>query len=317
MNRSIINDDFFTVPLTLAAHQSAQQFYQKQSNAKRAKQVYLNTLAVYAVSSYLQWFGIETDLESSDSWNPVLQTLANPAALSIKGFGQLECCPVLPGVEVLKVSPEVRSNRIGYVAVQVNRDLTEATLLGFVPQVEMDELPLDQLRSLDLLLEQLSPPVQIQETTTPAIRLAQWLEGVFATGWRSLETLLESQQPALSFRNMPQQVVSAEMAQSVARGKLLDLGRSPQSNQIALLVQIMPIDQSEMDIWAKVCPTNQQTYLPAELELMVLDEAGIAVMQAQSRETEMIQLKFKGTPGEQFSIKVTLGDVSVTELFII
>jgi len=39
-------DDTFTMPLTLKAHQIANQFRQQQPNRQKAKQVYLNTLAV-------------------------------------------------------------------------------------------------------------------------------------------------------------------------------------------------------------------------------------------------------------------------------
>ncbi|HEY9743441.1 MAG TPA: DUF1822 family protein, partial [Coleofasciculaceae cyanobacterium] len=60
-----------------------------------------------------------------------------------------------------------------------------------------------------------------------------------------------------------------------------------------------------------------QTYLPHDLQLMVLDEKGEAVMQAQARSTKNIQLKFSGEPGETFGVKVALGDVTVTEAFLI
>jgi hypothetical protein len=41
----------FTVPLSSSAHHLAEQFCRQQSNQKKAKQVYLNTLAVSAVIS--------------------------------------------------------------------------------------------------------------------------------------------------------------------------------------------------------------------------------------------------------------------------
>jgi hypothetical protein len=64
-NQSIINSDLepwiFTVPLALEAHSRAEEFRRYQSNPGKAKQVYLNTLAVYAVHVYLQCRGFETD----------------------------------------------------------------------------------------------------------------------------------------------------------------------------------------------------------------------------------------------------------------
>jgi hypothetical protein len=42
-----------------------------------------------------------------------------------------------------------------------------------------------------------------------------------------------------------------------------------------------------------VYPTGEQTYLPQDLQLMVLDEAGVAVMQAQARSTKNIEIKIQ------------------------
>jgi hypothetical protein len=72
-----------------------------------------------------------------------------------------------------------------------------------------------------------------------------------------------------------------------------------------------------MKISVEVYPIGGQTYLPEALQLMVLDEKGEAVMQAQARSTKNIQLKFNGEPGERFGVKVALGDVSIAEPFLI
>lgn len=51
---------------------------------------------------------------------------------------------------------------------------------------------------------------------------------------------------------------------------------------------------------------------------MLLDALGEAVMEAIARSTNSyIQLQFSGSQGEYFSVKVTLGDVSVIENFVI
>ncbi|HEY9631772.1 MAG TPA: DUF1822 family protein [Coleofasciculaceae cyanobacterium] len=295
----------FTVSLTLIAHQIAQQFHERQSNPQKAKQVYLNTLAVYAVNYYLNCLGIETEIEASDSWNPVMQTLANTADLAVKDLGKLECRPLLPHSKVCDVPPEVLEERIGYVVVRLDQSLTEATLLGFVPTVTTEELPLNQLKSLEDLLEHLSQP-HPQSVKEP-IQLRQWLQNLFSKGWETMEALLEPPQAELgfSFRNPT----------GVQRGKLLDLERV--GEKVALFVGLKPATQSEMDISIEVYPTGGQIYLPQDLQLMVLDDEGKAVMQAQARSTKTIQLKFSGELGESFGVKIALGDVSITEAFLI
>jgi len=291
----------FTMPLTLKAREAAQQFRQNHSDSQKAKQVYLNTLAVQAVNSYLSWFGIETDLEANDSWNPAIQSLSDIADLTIKDRGKLECRPVMPGAKSLRVPPEVWADRIGYVAVQFDSELSEATLLGYIPSVTTREVLLNELRSLEDLLDSLNEPVR------EPIKLGQWLHNLIETGWQTLEELAVPPQLAFSFRNTP----------TVTQGKLLDLGTDEEPRQVALLVELIPTPQPEMDINVTLIPTGSQSHLPSDLELLVLDEADIAVMQAQSRNTDMIQLKFSALPGEQFSIKVILDAFSFTEAFVL
>ena len=54
---------------------------------------------------------------------------------------------------------------------------------------------------------------------------------------------------------------------------------------------------------------------PPNLQLRILDADDDPVMQAEARSTEAIQLKFEAAMGEQFSIQVALGDLTLTEQF--
>ncbi len=295
----------FTMPISFKAHQIAQQFRQQQSDGKKAKQVYLNTLAVYAVDQYLKWLGIETELEASDSWNAIAQTLADVADLQIAHKGKLECRPVLPNQSICYVPGEVLKERIGFIAVQLDADLQEATLLGFASAAATEELAFDQLRSLDDLVDYLNA---IEPAKPAAIaQLGQWLQGAVEAGWFTIDQLLARQQPALSFRS------SVEAAAPTLRAKLIDLDQA----QIVLIIGVLSIAEAEVDVWVRICPEDSATQLPRELELSILDAAGAAVMQTQARSTEMIQLKFGAVWGEQFSIKIALNDISVTEAFVV
>jgi hypothetical protein len=303
----------FTMPLTLKAHQIANQFREQQSNPQKAKQVYLNTLAVQVVQAYLGWFGIETDLAASDSWNGAMQALTDTADLVIQHQGKLECRPVLPGATICEVPPEVWEDRIGYVAVQFDAALSEATLLGFIPDVTEPQVPLVNLRSLDELLDYLCP-IELEEPIRQPVQLRQWLQGMVETGWQTIDHLLGEPQPAWSFRS-GEHFSGLELP--TTRGKLLNLESRAEDAPLALVVGLLPIDESSLDIWVRILPTGNQTYLPPELELLILDETGIAVMQAQSRNTEIIQLKFKGMLGEKFSIQIISGAQSITEAFVL
>ena len=312
MMRNLSESLTFTVPLSSSAHHLAEQFCRKHCNQKKAKQVYLNTLAVSAVNFYLRCMGIETNWEGSQSRNPVMLSILDVADIEILNLGKLECRPVLPQDQIIHIPSEVWSDRIGYVAVQLDQSLKQATLLGFSQTAGDGELPISELRSLEDLLEHLR---QIRQTEQVLMRvnLSQWFENIFESGWQQIETLLGTQPTnlALSLRSTPEA--------GVLRGKLIDLGMIQHQDQaVVLVVALTPLHEQEMDISVEVHPKSGQTYLPPNLRLMVLDNLGDAVMEAIARSANSnIQLQFSGSPGERFSVKVALGDVSVSENFVI
>ncbi len=313
----------FTVALSSSAHHLAGQFWRKQTNPQKAKQVYLNTLAVSSVKFYLHCLQIEVDWEASQSWNPVMQTLMDVADLEVSGLGKLECRPVLLGAQVVHIPPEVWSDRIGYVAVQLDSSLQEATLLGFTEKAPLSgELPISQLRSLEDLLEHLSHTRQTLSVNEPEassdkirVNLSQWFQKLFESGWQSLEVLQGTNQEnlALNLRS-----ASPLNGTSVKGAKLIDLGLQLGSQSVALLVAITPEADQKVGIVVQLHPAGGRQ-LPSSVSLVLRSESGVTLQGVQSRSQDnYIQLKrFRGLPGECFNIQVAFGDVSVKENFVI
>jgi hypothetical protein len=310
----------FTVSVLRPAHQLAEKFCQHQSNLQKAEQVYLNTLAVYAVNYHLQCLGFETDWGKSDSWDTIMQTFLDVADLEVKNYGKLECRPVLPDAEVVYVPQEVWEERIGYVAVQLDESLEEATLLGFAETVSTQELALSELRALEDLSGYLSqfkqsPPIEER------VNLSQWLHNIFEVGWETVEAIFAPPQAELAFNtrgSSPVKVSKPEIpVNGVKRGKRLDLERLGGSEQVAVFVGLTPTLSAQSDISVEVCPIGGQPYLPSDLQLMVLDEQGKLVLQAEAGNSESIEFQFSCEAGESFTVKVTLGEVSITEKFLI
>lgn len=312
----------FTVPISLEAHSVAEKFCKKHGNPQKAKQVYLNILAVSAVKFYLHCMGVETNWSACASWNPVMQTLMDVADLEVIGLGKLECRPVLPDQKVVHIPPEVWSDRIGYVAVQFDSSLREATLLGFTKMALSGELDVSQLRSLEefILLLSETEETQLIASVQQPIHLSQWLTNIIDAVWQTVDLLLSPQQPELAFRFRSAEHTLAQNQENstfpVQKGKILDLGQQSASGQVALVIGLMPVSQ-EINIFVKVCPVSGQKYLPEELELIVLDDLGKAVMQATARSTKSIQLNFSSEIGEHFQVKVTLGNIGFTEAFVV
>ena len=165
---------------------------------------------------------------------------------------------------------------------------------------------ISQLQTIGLLEDLRTAPPPL-----PITRLSQWLKNQFSTAWQSVESLLATQtgEPASNFR---------EAKTTAKRAKLIGLGSQLMAQSVVLVVKITPTAAAEMEITVGVQPSLGQTYLPAQLQLAVLDEGGASVMVARANSANKnMQLHFSGEPGETFSVKVTLGDVSVIENFVI
>ncbi len=155
-----IENHCLTITLSRDNHQLARQFSLQQDSVEKGKQVYLNTLAVCAVQSFLDWMGIETELNQGDSWNSVVRCFHNVADLVIPSVGKLECRPVLPGETVITLPPEVTEDRIAYIAVQFQEQLNEVQLLGFYPAIDpqspTEELKITNLQPIEALIDYLN-----------------------------------------------------------------------------------------------------------------------------------------------------------------
>lgn len=129
----IIHDEGrVTVILPKEAYQWARIFAAKQDDVESGKRVYLNTLAVYAVSFFLERSGIETDLEGSDCWYPNPMTPFDVADLLLPDLGQVECRPVLPKQRHIEIPEDARTDRLAYVAVQFGEVLDRVILTGAI-----------------------------------------------------------------------------------------------------------------------------------------------------------------------------------------
>ncbi|NJR19249.1 MAG: DUF1822 family protein [Calothrix sp. CSU_2_0] len=306
---SMTNTLTFTVPLSFEAHSLAQKCRQGVSNQAKAEQVYLNTLAVYAVDNYLRCMGFETDWEQSDSRDNVAMRIMDVADLTVKKIGKLECRPVLADAEVLQIPPEVWEDRVGYVAVQLDSTLKSANILGFTRDV-VAEFPLNKLQSLSDFLLYLSELEVVEsrqeEKLSMIVKIGQWLEGLVDSGWENIDQLLQPQQLGLAFKQ--------EM--SVTRGQAIDLGMQIDKLSLALVVKITSEPHSEeVDILIQVHPMGEIT-LPEGVKLIISDESGETILRATSRdEDNWIQREFSAEFREKFKITIAFGDSMLTKDF--
>ena len=301
----------FTVPLSFEAHAIARQFQQQQTSVQKAKQVYLKALAVNAVDIYLRCLGFETDLEEGDRVNSVHLKFMEVADLWVKSIGRLECVPVLPEATTLQVPPEAQFDRVGFVAVQLEQSLKQATVLGFVPTAT-SELAIDQLRSLADFPEYLNA---LQQSVKPAqllVHLGQWLENRFETGWQEIEALLRPGELMPAYR-------TKESAQFFAqRGKVIRLAAQVTQHTVILIVKLNPQVDNSIKILVEVHPVSGEHYLPEALQVSILEQDGTNVMKAIAGcSNQNLQFDFDAEAGECFSVQLTLRDISAVEEFVV
>ncbi|MEH2382961.1 MAG: DUF1822 family protein [Nostoc sp.] len=315
MNNSTYQlDDFaLTLPISQSARITAQQFANQQPNPEKAEQVRLNTLAVWVVNDYLTMMDIPTDLQASDSWNPIMRLCGNVADLKMPSVGRLECRPVHLHQQRCSIPPETWEERVGYLVVQFDQSLQEARLLGFMPSVATETLPLEQLQPLEAFIDHLWKLRQL-------VNLSQWFAGIFEKGWQTIESLwnVPELRPAYAFRSPETlQLNALNQPESITkRAKLIDLGIQILNQPVMLIVQISPEKDQQTSIHLQLHATGNQVYLPPGVHLTVLDSSGTVFLDAQSRKSDnYIQLQFRGEPTEQFSVRVAMNDISITEHF--
>lgn len=382
----------FTVYLGQKAHQLGQLFIKNQKNKAKIKQIYLNTLAVYAVNWYLNCLGIETDLENSDSYNMITQSCLNTGDLIIKNYGKIECRYILPDQDFCEIPPEVWDDKIGYVGVQFNQELTSATLIGFIDNIsEQEKVPLDQFQSLDYLIKK----VTVKMPPLIPINVKDWLKNIsniltknnvvddLTQTWQNIEKLYQSlttnhqvyarntlnnsttindligilkndtrKQSRLSAVDLLgekadhnsqaiaalTEIINQETDQELRRqasislgkiapahpqagvkmARIIDLGISLSEYQLILIVTVMPDLNHKTQIHFQLKNAQPNSFLPPHLLLKILDKDETILHQEQTKNNyNYLQRGLSCDEDDLLVIKISLGDVTFTETFII
>lgn len=190
-----------SIPLNQADHTLALQFAQSQPTKEKQKQIYVNTLSVLVVKHYLDILGIQSDFASSNIAQPFQRLTADIADLKVVDprlgqKGQIECRHLMQDEANIYIPMEAWEDRIAYVFVQFDLSYREGLILGFLPTVSHERIPITQLQSLTQFLEFLYEP-QIQW-----VNFRDWLNHQFAESWTSLEEIVKSSdfKPQLTFR---------------------------------------------------------------------------------------------------------------------
>lgn len=244
------------------AHHWAKTFAVQQVTPQRQRRLYIDTLAVYAVHSFLRWMEVETDLEASESWNRLPCDLEEGADLVLPQLGTLECCAVLPGETSCTVPSGSLRERIGYVLVQFEQNLGQAKILGFVPALDPDDPParLDysNLQPIETLFEYLE---RLEDTvaTLPELMTA------------ALQEMPESEQDAVAQR-VEQILVGRSLPELIAQLERVYRTCPEFEWSFAAAEVLAATDTDEADRLQEIGADREGTPMEAGMELQELAE---------------------------------------------
>lgn len=310
----------FPITLDRIAYDWADRFAAGQTSIAKGRQVYLNTLSVWAVRQYLSCVcQLDLQLSHGDSWQVELHSIMNVADLVIPHLGKIECVPVLPNMTEVLISPELTDERVGYVMVQFSEDLSSVEILGFTPPPEFNLIPIAQLQPLDNLLDLIY--------STRLNNLSKFLSGILGIDWEPIGNLIAT---AASTSGENREFVmrttltsvssnsSYDSIQGFTASKMINLRAKLASIPLLLLIGLNHEPDGQIKVKIRLHSGGGVPVLPANIELILQAIDGELLSQVQyPRAMNFIQLQsFKLQPGTEFKIQVGLGDDRFTESFI-
>ncbi|MEL4894384.1 DUF1822 family protein [Crocosphaera sp. Alani8] len=354
-----------TIPLTQSDHNIALKFAKPQTSKSKQQQVYVNVLSVLVVKHYLEILGIKSDFNKSYVSQDFYHLTGDIADLKLTDShlgkqGHLECRPLMKEDNNIHIPVDVSQDRIGYIFVQFDDYYREGLILGFLPTIAQEIIPIHQLQSLPQFLEFLY---------IKSVKLRDWFEHQFSDSWLSLEETIKlaQLQPQITFQLFP---VFRSLPINGLQKQLKKLDNNINLDQpINGLVKIIKTTDNEKMFWDAVAllrllePSHPDigiirikqltNYLESPLILMIhvvekqsqtiaialqvnsltadnklrphltlsLFEGSDQLLKeivTHSQPLDMnIKLKFNAVLGEEFTVKLTLGDKVFSEHFMV
>jgi Protein of unknown function (DUF1822) len=300
----MINSTFLKIDLP-------KHLFANTSSLKDDRQVYLNSLALYAADWYLKCLQFETQHEDQSDW--WMQYLSKSAALEVAGIGKLECIPVVGDAATITLSPDLKDDRVGYLFVKLNESLTSAEIMGFMPKYS-ETVRLDRLESTDKLIDYLCDlelePKPIITSPSPIDLLEGWGLGIFNGIWKAIDEL--SLTPAYRSRR------SLLSLKSTGGGGRIKLGNLPESPTVIVTIEYQQVDDVNFNLYLQIYPESPELTLPIDLKFSAVSD-GIEIDSIYTKADNVsgeIVLE-NGKKGESFNLEVEFNGIKQIQLVIV
>lgn len=169
---------------------------------------------------------------------------------------------------------------------------------------------------LDKILDTEVVDIGITSTTKPVI-LSQWLKGIIEPTWEIVNQFNNTPNLDFAVRTLNESK-NQQNDSNISCKKVYNLGTSIDDYCVELIVEIkLTQNQEEMDVDVRVQPCKNQPFLPIGLRLILLHDSEI-LAEVEARDTDnTIRCGLTGEVGDNFSIKIALGNFSVLEDFTV
>lgn len=311
------------------------------NNEQQQWQFYLNSLAIFAFSAWLEERLLSQSIQQSSEVTVAMGYLKiGELKLGLVAVEQV-LDEIINIPKIVTLQPHLAAHF--YVVLEVLEEQEQVMIRGFLRHGELmayrdrevssnveSEDYLIPLSAFDAEINHLIIYIQYAEASIIALpttaeraiaapaqigfsqmrtRLGQWLQGVLDEGWQTIETLIN---PEVNLAWNTRQTFLGTKG-----GKLINFGIQLNHQTVALLVTVTPESEGKIGVGIQVVPIGGVPILPAQLSLILLSSSDKILQEVQSREQDnYIQLKpFKGKTGTNFSIEVSLNDVKVREAF--
>jgi hypothetical protein len=137
------------IPIDRKYHQIAERLSESSKKFSEAEQVYLTTLAVSVLKSYLKLFNIGSKVHFLKTFNCLPYLLINDQQ-------KLTCQSVLEAETMIKIAL-ILPESLGCVFVEINEDMTQGKIIGLIDSSISGTIPIEKLslKSFESLLSDL------------------------------------------------------------------------------------------------------------------------------------------------------------------
>ncbi len=196
---------------------------------------------------------------------------------------------------------EILGNRKPIIQMAFSLDKTTEKLSPKVVKKFLKQFQMTQKQRGKIQTDLSQPELSDTEVNKALVNILQTTEDE-ETRWQVAELLweIDPSHPAAGVR------------------RAIDIGMQLAGVPVALMIAILPKPNQRFAVLSRVYPLQDQSFLPANLKLIGLDEMGESLFEIRARQRDdYIQFKFTADPGDRFSLQIVLNSAIVTKDFII